>query len=251
MPIDIIPLVFLLLGTFAVAFFVAAIGPTGGLQLAITGAVLPPNYVIPIHAWISGFSAMFRMAGLRKYIQTKFVMRFILPSIAFTSLAIFFGKHAGFEWVKLFIGIYIILDASGAIGHFEEVLDNKLRASPEMCGAITGFVTAFIGSSGSLLWALMRNRFNTKEALSATHAACLVAQHLSKIILFGLIGISVFSYWPLLAALTISSLLGTFLGQRRLRRFSEARYRHYLKLALFFSGGVIIFLGLKGLATVS
>ena len=249
MLIEPLAMALLLAGTFMVAYFVAAIGPTGGLQLAVTTVTVPSQLVIPVHAFVSGFSALFRAVGLRGDIRYAYVLRFVLPSLAMTALAIWIGSRTGFAWVKLVIGAYIALDAAGAFS----AIGARMRmraAAPELSGLATGFITAFIGASGPLLWSLMQDRFDSKEQLSATHAACLLLQHFSKVALFGALGVAIFAYWPLLAMLLGASLAGTFLGQRRLRRFEEASYRRYLRWALIASGLLIVILALVDLGAI-
>ncbi|MBO6505150.1 MAG: sulfite exporter TauE/SafE family protein [Kordiimonadaceae bacterium] len=243
MVFELIPFVGLLVGTFCVAYFVAAIGPTGGMQLAVTSATVPATIIIPFHAFISAFSAIFRVAGLWRDVDRGFVARFIVPSLAFTGLAVLIGRFTGFEWIRLLIGAYILLDVSGFWRLFSERI-GSVSMNAYAIGAVTGFVTAFIGASGPLLWVLMKDDFASKEALSGTHSACLVAQHFSKILAFGLIGFSIFDYWPVLLAAVAASGLGTYLGQKRLRSFDEATYKKLLNIALLISGSLIIVLGL-------
>ncbi len=229
------------------SYFVAAIGPTGGLQLAVTGATVPASHLIPMHAWISAFSAIFRVIGLRQWIRVGFVSKFVLPSIAMTTLAVLIGRSAGFVWLKIVIGLYIILNVLGVFSRTKTWVMRSWRPGAISSGLVTGFVTAFIGASGPLLWALMKDRFEVKEELSATHSACLVFQHLSKILMFGLLGASVFEYWVVLLAAIVASMLGTFLGQKTLRSFDESSYRRYLNFALLASGLIIIYLGVTEL----
>lgn len=249
--IELLPLGILVVGTFGVAYFVAAIGPTGGLQLAVTSATLPAGYVIPVHAWISGFSAVFRTAGLRAHISFAFVARFAAPSIAATAIAVLIGSVAGFDWLKILIGLYIVANATGWFSQAFETPRFLNKSGPFVYGALTGFITAFIGASGPLLWALMKEAFESKEALSGTHAACLVIQHLSKIVLFGLFGLSILKFWPLLIATMGASALGTYLGQRRLRAFSEQTYRRLLRIALILSGSLVAALGVRSVFFIS
>ena len=240
-----LPFLLLIAGTFCVSYFVAAVGPTGGLQLAVTGATVPASHLIPIHAWISAFSAIFRVIGLRDHVRIGFVSRFILPSIAMTTFAVLIGRSAGFVWLKIVIGLYIILNVVGVFRHTQSFFMSRWRPGAISSGLVTGFVTAFIGASGPLLWAFMKERFDVKEELSATHSACLVFQHLSKIVMFGLIGASVFDYWLILLGAICASMIGTLLGQRTLRRFDETVYRRLLNITLLASGVVIVCLGLR------
>ncbi len=246
---DQLPFVLLVLGTFCVAYLVAAIGPTGGLQLAVTSVTLPAQYVIPVHAWISAVSAAFRVTALRQSVDWRFVCIFALPSVLATGLAILIGNFAGYHWIKILIGLHIIADGLGLLAFPGAVALFSRGSRPEIAGAVTGFVTAFIGASGPLLWSLMKDRFPERVALSATHSACLIIQHMSKILLFGVIGLSILEFWPLLIATTAASLIGTWLGQRKLRRFDEKTYRRLLNIALVASGIVIVTLGILALRT--
>ena len=226
------------------AYFVAAIGPTGGLQLAITSTAVPSNYVVPVHAWISASSAIFRTIGLRSFIDLKFLLRFVIPSMLATSIAVYIGEITGFAYIKILIGVYILSDVlTKKFSLFQFKLPNIKSA--EIAGLVTGFVTAFIGASGPLLWSLIKNKYSNKECLSATHSACLVVQHFSKIILFGIFGVSILKYWPLLVSTVIASALGTYLGQKKLLSLSEKTYRTLLDVALIVSALIIISLGVE------
>lgn len=237
-----------MIGTFSVAYFVAAIGPTGGLQLAITSATVPATHVVPIHAWISGFSAVFRGFGLRTHIDWSYVAVFAIPSLAATLVAVLIGQQAGFAWIKLAIGFYILADVAGIFSRLQSAIGEPRAFGAASTGGLTGFVTVFIGASGPLLWTLMRNRFAERLALSATHSACLVLQHLSKILIFGLVGLSILQYWPVLIATIVASLLGTYLGQMRLQKLDERVYRYLLTAALTVAALMIIASAIQDLA---
>lgn len=251
MLIDTIPFVLLLVGTFCVAYFVAAIGPTGGLQLAVTSATVPAAYVIPLHAWISALSAVFRATALWRSVDVKYVLHFTLPSILATGLAVLVGQFTGYDWIKILIGLVIIAEGTSFLDRLGAIAAPLRAAPPVVAGAITGFVTAFIGASGPLLWTLTKDRFPGRHELSATHSACLIVQHLSKILLFGAVGFSIFAYWQLIAATAAASLLGTILGQRRLSAFSEPLYRRLLNVALVASGVLIVGMGVSAMLNAS
>ena len=75
--------------TFLISLFNAAIGPTGGLQLALVAGLLPPQISIPTHAVITGVSSLARAIQLKEYIDWALFWRFVPTSVAGTVIASF------------------------------------------------------------------------------------------------------------------------------------------------------------------
>ena len=83
----------------------------------------------------------------------------------------------------------------------------------------------FFGATGpvaaTMLSAAKLNRFNT----TATHAACMVAQHGLKIAVFGLLGFAYAEWTLLILAILGSSFAGTALGTHFLRRMPDKTFK--------------------------
>lgn len=217
--------------TLAVSFAVSASGPTGGMQMAAVAATMPPGLVIPLHAWITGFSALFRALGLRREIDWRFVAWFVPASAAASLPMAAVIATADFTFVQAAVALYILASAVLIVLRPETRLTVR-RRRPVTFGVITGALSMIVGATGPLLMTLMQGGYDAKERLSATFSACLTFQHLSKIVLFGLIGVSILGH-PIVLGLTLAAAAaGTLMGRRLLIRLPERLYRLLLAAAL-------------------
>jgi uncharacterized protein len=231
----------LALGTFSVSLLVAAFGPTGGLQLAIVATTLPPPLVIPVHAWISSTSAIFRAIHLRSYIEWRYFAVFAPVTLASAFIGVSATARLAPRILEIVVGLAIVASARRVAGpEAGEPSTRTLLSSPGVSALVTGFLTVFIGATGPLLYALMAPRFNDRQALMATHSVCLSLQHLSKIALFGAIGVTLLEYPVLLLAIAAASLSGTVLGTRLLVRTDEQAFRRASSMLLALSGCFVI-----------
>ncbi|MGB0732322.1 MAG: TSUP family transporter, partial [Pontibacterium sp.] len=62
-----------------------------------------------------------------------------------------------------------------------------------------------------------------KFRATATFAACMTVQHILKLAVFAFVGFSLVSWLPLVAAMIVSGMLGTWMGLKVLNKLS-ARY---------------------------
>ena len=240
--IDGLPLlnvVALCVGTLLVSFLVSAVvGPTGGLQLATVATFVPAYLAIPLHAWITGFSALFRASNLFKQIDWRFFASFVAASIPASIVGIAITAQVDRTVLMLTIGAYIGVSAANRLFRIWQDRGERDPGTrrPILIGMATGFLTVFVGATGPLLVSLIGNSLETKERLMGTYSACLTVQHLSKIVLFGVIGIQIFNFPTVLVLTLACSWLGTFIGTKVLIRVSENQYRIALNLVLLITG---------------
>jgi len=71
-----------------------------------------------------------------------------------------------------------------------------------------------------------------RKALIATHAAAMTAQHLLKILVFGLAGFAFWTWLPLIGAMILSGFVGTLYGASLLDRLPEEQFRKWFKILL-------------------
>ena len=233
------------LGTFVVSLLVSAFGPTGGLQLAIVAAMVPPPLTIPLHAWISSTSALFRTASLWNRIAWRYLSVFAGLTVVGSIVGVSATTKMDARLLEVFVGVAIV---SSAIRIFrkQKVRTPNWLSSPALAALSTGFLTIFVGATGPLLFTLMAPRFQDRQELMATHSACLSLQHLSKLALFGSIGVVVFQYPILLGATTLASASGTWLGNRILPRVHDRLYAAVVCFLMVASGTLVIVRALLG-----
>ncbi|MEI9947717.1 MAG: sulfite exporter TauE/SafE family protein [Pseudomonadota bacterium] len=227
------------LGTFVVSLLVSAFGPTGGLQLAIVAAIVPPPLTIPIHAWISAVSALLRAVNLRRQIEWHFFLLFSVATLAGSGLGIMLVREISSRILEVVVGVSIVASALRVTAN-KRSHSVHAGSSPVVVGLATGFLTIFVGATGPLLFTLMAKRFQERVALMATHSACITLQHLSKLIAFGTIGVVMLEHPGLLLATACASALGTAVGSRLLLRISEATFRKTLTPLMLVSGVFVI-----------
>lgn len=66
----------------------------------------------------------------------------------------------------------------------------------------------------------------------ATATTAIVYQYLLRLLAFGLVGISITAYWPLILALTVASLAGTSVGSHLLIRADPQRAKRLFRIVV-------------------
>lgn len=99
-------------------------------------------------------------------------------------------------------------------------------------GSNAGRATMFLGATGPLLAVFLSPERYGRDRTVATHATCMTLQHLFKVIAFGLLGFVLVEWLPLVIAMIVSGLAGTWIGQHLLRRLPEMIFRKVFKTVL-------------------
>ena len=99
-------------------------------------------------------------------------------------------------------------------------------------GAITTFLTMFVGATGPFVVALLRAFKLDRLTLVASSAALLVLQHLLKVIVFMSLGFVFEPYLGLMVLMVCAGLVGTMIGKSVLLKINEQRFQLALKILL-------------------
>jgi uncharacterized protein len=90
----------------------------------------------------------------------------------------------------------------------------------------------FVGATGPFVQALLLPLGLQKRELIATHAACMMVQHLLKVFAFAALGFAFAGWLPLIAAMIVSGFLGTITGTKLLDRLPERWFVAIIKTVL-------------------
>jgi len=218
----------------AVAFLGSAItaglGIGGGLTVIVTLASLAPAAaVIPIHGVVQLGSNVGRAAVQRAHIDWPIVAYFILGSLAGAVVGGNLVVQLPENVLKVVLALFILYAIWGPMRF------GMSRIGPIMlavAGAISTFVTMFIGATGPFVISVLAPSLPDRRRLIGTHSACMMMQHALKILVFGLLGFSFGPWIPLLAAMIGAGFVGTLLGSRILHWAPEALFRKALKIIL-------------------
>lgn len=225
----VLPAFFLVIASLFTSATTAAFGVGGGLALlALMGLVMPVSALIPVHGAVQLVSNSGRAWHMRAHASASVLLPFFIGAV--------FGAVIGGSLVielpdaalKTVLGVFVIVAVWArmpAAGAGSPVL---LAAG----GVLTTALTMFVGATGPLVNAMFARVFEARQALVASAAVAMAAQHGLKIVVFGLFGFAFAPWLPLIVAMILSGYLGTMIGARLLGAMSEGLFRTVFKVAL-------------------
>lgn len=220
---------FLVFASFFSSLMTAAFGIGGGLMmLAIMTFLMPVAAIIPVHG-----AVQFGSNAGRCFVQRRFIAVPELCAFAFGGL---FGAAAGASVVVelpepvllVALGLFVIAATWVKLPALQTM---GLRGFA-VTGAITTFITMFVGATGPLNLAAFEKSFADRKRLVATLAALMMAQHALKLAAFGTAGFLFGPWIPLISAMMITGYAGTLSGSHILHRASEKTFRSGMRLIM-------------------
>lgn len=231
LPPDVAPaFAVLLVGlSFITSALTGALGLGGGvLMLAVLATALPPATVIPVHGLVQLGSNVGRLALMRGWVATSFIVPFALGSLIGALLGAMVVTELPGAVLRAILGLFVLWSCWG----------RKLRPSAlpkrafALVGAATSFVTMFIGATGPFVAAFLDPERLTRHQVVATHAACMTVQHSLKVAAFTALGFAFLPWLPLLALMIGLGFLGTMAGKRLLDRLPDKSFARAFRIVL-------------------
>ena len=211
------------------SFITAAFGIGGGVTLlAIMALVLPPQIIIPVHGIVQLGSNAGRAAMSWRHIDWSVIRAFVPGAVLGAVLGSFVIVTLAPEYIYLSIALFTLYLCWGpqlpklALGGFGTAL----------AGAVTSFLTLFVGATGPLVGAFIRQQDRDRFATVATFATAMSVQHTFKAGVFQLAGFDLRPWLGLTAAMVAAGALGTWLGLKLLRRVPERHFQLGFKVVL-------------------
>ena len=215
--------------SFVTAFIASTIGTAGGLiLLAVMAIFFPPAILIPVHTVVM-LGASSSLVAMR----WRYVMRGTLVPFAIGAVL---GALAG---AQIFVTLSAVV-LQGILGVSILALawmPRFTRFGPERGRfAVLGFVMTFLGifvsATGSLLAPFVAGATGDRRYLPPTLSLLMTIVHISKLVAFGALGLSVGAYLPLIAAMIAIAIIGNAVGSRTLDRVPERAFRIVFQIAL-------------------
>lgn len=212
------------------------------MLLTVMATFLPPAVVIPVHGIIQLGSNGGRAVLMRQHIRWPVWVLFAAGAAIGTIVA---------ARVLLFLPLQVLL---GVLGLFVlySVWAPRWRnttvptAVYAVVGAVTGFVTIFVGATGPLVASFLSPEKLGREGLVGTLAACMAWQHAIKGLVFGMVGFAFAPWLPLMAAMIISGFIGTLLGRRLLQSLSERDFAVLFRLVMTLLAARVLYRAIVG-----
>jgi uncharacterized membrane protein YfcA len=106
------------------------------------------------------------------------------------------------------------------------------RTGTAMTGAATTFLTLFVGATGPLVGAFLKQQRDDRFITVATFAAAMSIQHTLKAGVFQFAGFDLLPWAWLIAAMIAAGAVGTWIGLKLMRRFSDRHFQRSFRVVL-------------------
>lgn len=207
----------------------ASLGIGGGvLLLAIMAQFLPVKALVPVHGVVQLGSNTGRAILMAQQVATNqltwFVSGSLLGAIIGGNLVVSLPTHL----MQLILGGYILYSTWRPKPKTNNVSLPRLGIT----GLLSTFLTMFVAATGPFVMASLRSLSAAPQGLVATHAACMVVQHLLKVIVFGFLGFVFSDYFGLILAMIATGFIGTIIGRKILLKADAEKFKNALNLIL-------------------
>lgn len=211
------------------AAITTALGAGGGLLvLVILAQWLPPTALVPVHGMVQLGANLGRFGLAWRHVQWPVVGAFVPGALAGAWLASrVLVTLPETVWLALIGGFVLVL---AWLPKLPSAL-TRLPAVVVAAGATT-FLSLFVGATGPLVAAFIRQMNTSRFETVSTFAACMAIQHAPKAFAFGAVGFVLRDWLGLIALLMASTVIGNLAGMRLLDRIADQRFHLLLKLVL-------------------
>ena len=213
----------------ATAAVTAAFGLGGGvILLAVLLTVLTPAMAIPVHAVLQSGANASRAWLMRREVMRPPFLWFLPGSLVGVALGSLLVVDVPARWLSLALALFILWSVWAP----KPAPRSLPPARFALVGALSSFLTMFVGATGPLIAAFLPPERYGRLATVATHGACMTVQHLMKLIAFVLLGFSLADWLPLVVAMLGGGVVGTLAGRAVLQRLPETLFRQGFRLVL-------------------
>lgn len=210
------------------------------LLLGLMGLALPPTAVVPVHGAVMLWQNGSRLTFLYKLVDWRFVGLVALGSLVGAAVAGPVAVHLNETVIQVVLGLGLLYLVWAPKPSTELLPWLPAKVKTVVLALATSVVTMMIGAAGVLFAAIRRRSGRGKEAVLADQSAIMLLQHGLKVGVFGLFGFAFGSYLPLLAAMAVAGLLGTWVGVKVLRKISNVWFDHAFRLVVSIVAGVLL-----------
>jgi uncharacterized membrane protein YfcA len=204
-------------------------GAAGGvLLLAILALFFPPAILVPVHTFVQLGGNAARATIMRRYVMRGA----ILPFAAGAALG---AAAGGLTFISLptvalqgILGGFILFVTW--MPRFGRMGSERNRFA--LLGLGATFLGMFVSATGNLVTPFVASASPDRRNHVATLSALMTVSHLAKLIAFGVLGVALAAYLPLVAAMIATATAGSWVGFRLLHRMPERGFRIILQAVL-------------------
>lgn len=211
------------------SLFTASFGAGGGvILLGVMAQVLPPQLIIPLHGVVQLGSNAGRAAMSWRHIDWRLIGLFLPGAMVGALIGQFVLVALPAEVMYLSIAGFILFLCWGP--KLPKLVLGK--SGTLLAGAITTFLTLFVGATGPLVAAFIKQVFVDRFRTVATFATAMSLQHIFKIAVFEQAGFPIEAWLPLLTCMVISGAIGSWFGLMVLKKVPDHHFHRIFNIIL-------------------
>jgi len=232
---------------FATSVLSAIVGMAGGITLlSVMLLYLDPLVAIPIHGVVQLASNGSRAWVQRRHVDHGITLRYGLLLLPMGFAGLWLARSLSPDATRLAIGVFVLVATWAPrwllLGSHPDAIDRNRRFV--LLGGVVGFLNVTLGATGPLIAPFFLNLGLARQELVGTKAACQLLGHLSKLVVFGVVGFAYAQWTGLLVLLCVAVVVGTWVGSRILDRVDERTFVMLYK-------GVLTVIALRLIAAVA
>jgi len=217
----------------AFAFFTAFVGvvtgAAGGLMMMVTlASVYPISAAIPIHTVVQLGGNLSRIYILRHYVIRSTLLPFFIGAVigAATGATVFVSLPTAL--LQGFLGFFVIvLTWMPGFTRF-----GAQRGRFSLLGFLAAFLGIFVSATGTLIAPFVAGEAPDRRNYVATFTTLMVMVHTLKLTAFGLLGVALAQYLPLMLAMVAAATFANWIGAKVLHKMHEGHFRLLFKLVV-------------------
>lgn len=219
----------LVLAAFFTTFLGIVSGAAGGLVLlAIMAMVFPPAVLIPVHTVVQLGAGSSRTMIMWRYVMRDTLLPFLGGAVLGAVLGAQIFVSLPTAVLQGILGAFIILLAwLPSFARF-----GPARGRFAVLGFGATFLGMFVSATGTLLAPFVASASPDRRNHAATLAALMSMVHITKIVAFGVLGIAIGAYLPLIGGMIVMAASGNFVGSKVLNHMPERAFRIVLQVVL-------------------
>lgn len=214
----------LLVSACVTSTLTASLGAGGGIMLlAIMAQVLPPAVIIPVHGVVQLGSNGGRALMSWRHIDWRTLGVFLPGALVGALIGAAVLVNLPPKTMYLSIAGFILYLCWGPR------LPRLVLSRPgiAVAGGVTTFVSLFVGATGALVGAFIKQIHRDRFTTVATFSAAMSFQHGMKAVVFQEAGFDLSALLPLIGTMIACGAIGTWIGLHLLKRMQD---KHFAKI---------------------
>lgn len=214
---------------FITSALTAVTGIGGGMILiACMPGLLPGAAIVPVHGMVQLFANSSRAFFGWQFLRWDFLLAFIAGAVIGGLVAAAITREINLEYTPLLIAAYILFSTWGPGLRLKQ----KSNGEFVIIGMLQTGLSMIVGATGPLGQASLLRHQLKRDALVVTAALMMTFTHLTKVILFALLGFAFLSYWKIILGMSIGVIAGAFIGTHIRYKIPEQHFKRILKWLL-------------------